>query len=64
MSWSDVVDPSDSWSNETDPTNRHTYGQENGKGARIVYGDNVKFGGDWSSVTDPSSSWTDETDPS
>ena len=54
MSWSDVVDPS----------NRHTYGQENGSGSRIVYGDNVKYGGDWPSVTDPSNTWTDTTNPS
>ena len=53
-----------SWQDVTDPTNRHTYGQENGKGARVVYGNFVLYSGDWGSVSDPSDSWSDVTDPS
>ena len=50
-----------SWQDVADPTNRHTYGQENGKGSRIVYGDNVRYLGDWKPVTKPSNTWSDAT---
>ena len=53
------------WTDTTDPPYRHTYGAEYGKTTRVVFGDNVRFGGGiFEDVTDPSDAWSDVTDPS
>lgn len=60
--WNDVADPSDSWSNVSDPGDRHTYGEDVATGSRIRLGDNVKYGGSgeaWSDESDPSDTWSD-----
>lgn len=75
--WSDVTDPSGTWSDASgDPPHRHTYGMEYGKTTRVVYGDNLRFGGlgfddasgdpttSGTDVTDPSNTWSDTIDPS
>ena len=65
MSWTDATDPSDTWSDTSgDAAQRHTYGAEYGKTTRIVYGDNVRFGGGYDPVSDPATTGSDATDPS
>ena len=58
MAWVNTTDPSDSWSDTTDPSVRHTYGAKFG-GTRIRFGENVQYGGGWESISKPSNTWTD-----
>ncbi len=65
MIWIDTTDPIDSWTGVSDPPHRHTYGAEYGRTTRVVFGDNVRYGGSgFDDVTDPSDTWSDVTDPS
>lgn len=45
MSWTDIDDPEDTWSNVPQPSRRHTYEKEYGETTRIVFGDNVEIDG-------------------
>jgi len=63
-SWTDATDPSSTWTDESGPPFRHTYGAEYGKNTRILMGDHVKIGGlVFSPVSDPTTTKTDVTDP-
>ena len=55
------------WTNTDDPPWRHTYEVQRGRTDRILYGDNVRYGGIGfdDSSGDPSDTWTDVSgDPS
>jgi len=62
MTWTDSTDPSSTWTDESGPPFRHTYGAEYGKNTRILFGDYVRIGGGMRStdITDPEDTWTDE----
>ena len=60
MIWINTIDPSNSWTDNSHISFRHTYGAEYNKITRIRMGDYVKIGGlCFGRITDPTNSWTD-----